>query len=249
MTLFIGCAGWNLRKDQFAEFPLAGTHLQRYASRLNCVEINSSFYRPHRRSSYQRWAASTPSSFRFAVKAPKQITHIDRLVNSESRIEQFSQEVSGLGEKLGPILVQLPPSLAFDCACCERFFCELRTRFTGPIVCEPRHISWFGPEAEALLRTFLIARVAADPALTPLAAVPEGCRHHCYFRWHGSPRMYYSSYGEESLETLARQTMAVLPDAQSVWCLFDNTAEGAALRNALTLGERLAAATMTGVCT
>src|ERR1700761_7871846 len=111
MALFVGCAGWNLRKELVESFPLDGTHLQRYAARLNCVEINSSFYRSHRKTTYERWAASTPADFRFSVKLPKHITHVCRLVDVERHIRQFVDETSGLGSKLGPILVQLPPSL------------------------------------------------------------------------------------------------------------------------------------------
>ncbi len=92
MALFIGCAGWNLRKEFSDEFSGNGTHLERYAQRFNAVEINSSFYRPHRISTYQRWADATPNNFRFTVKLPKQITHIEHLVNVESLIETFVLE-------------------------------------------------------------------------------------------------------------------------------------------------------------
>ena len=111
MAIFIGCAGWNLRKEHAENFPALGTHLERYAGRLNSVEINSSFYRSHRTSTYQRWAASTPPGFRFAVKLPKEISHVARLVSVEPQVHQFLAETSGLGDKLGPILVQLPPSV------------------------------------------------------------------------------------------------------------------------------------------
>jgi uncharacterized protein YecE (DUF72 family) len=237
MSIFIGCAGWTLRKEHAAHFPSAGTHLERYAGRLNCVEINSSFYRSHRMRTYQRWAESTPSGFRFAVKLPKQVTHVRRLVDVRPQVEQFLAETSGLGDKLGPILVQLPPSLEFDAPTIEGFFRDLRAHSGASIVCEPRHSSWFRQDAEALMEAYMIDRVAADPSIVPEAAVPGGCRQDCYFRWHGSPRTYYSAYDEQALGTLARQLLAFATRARSVWCIFDNTAEGAALTNALALDE------------
>jgi len=79
----VGCAGWALTKANQAAFPAEGTHLQRYAGRLNAVEINSSFYRPHRLATYEQWAASVPATFRFAVKLPKAITHDQRLVAAD----------------------------------------------------------------------------------------------------------------------------------------------------------------------
>jgi uncharacterized protein YecE (DUF72 family) len=209
----------------------------RYASRLNGVEINSSFYRPHRIGTYQRWAESTPEGFRFAVKLPKQITHVQRLVDVQPQIDRFAAEVSGLGGKLGPILIQLPPSLAFDECRFTPCFRRLRQAFEGALVCEPRHASWFRPEADAMLREFQIARVAADPSVVAEAANPGGERTCGYFRWHGSPRMYYSNYEPIALQNLVQRMQTLMPLAKQVWCVFDNTAEGAALLNALSVWE------------
>ncbi len=128
MAIFIGVAGWNLRKECAEHFPCSGTHLERYAGRMNCVEINSSFHRPHRLKTYQRWAEGTPSGFRFSVKLPKEITHVHRLVGAATELDKFLDEASGLGEKLGALLVQLPPSLAFDETVAELFFRDLRSR-------------------------------------------------------------------------------------------------------------------------
>ena len=130
----VGCAGWAIRREHSGRFANIGTHLQRYATLFNCVEVNSCFYRPHRFSTYERWAASVPDDFRFAVKLPKVITHELRLVGAEPALEQFLGETSGLGIKRGPILVQLAPSFAFDADSAEPFFKELRNRFEGDVV-------------------------------------------------------------------------------------------------------------------
>jgi len=124
----VGCAGWSLRQEHAAHFAEEGSHLERYARTFSVVEINSSFYRPHRRATYERWAASVPPDFRFAVKMPKQITHELRLVNSREPLHRFLDEAGALGAKLGPLLVQLPPSLSFDEQNAAAFFCDVARR-------------------------------------------------------------------------------------------------------------------------
>ena len=143
------------------------SHLERYASRLRCTEINSSFHRPHRRATWERWAATTPEDFRFAVKAPKAITHIAKLVNTGGALLEFFEAVGGLGHKLGPVLVQLPPKLSFDEGVAHEFFTTLRELHRGAVVLEPRHPSWFTASVDRLLRSFEIARAAADPPKVP----------------------------------------------------------------------------------
>lgn len=238
--LRIGTAGWTIPRNEGARAPGPGTHLERYARVLPCAEINSSFHRSHRLTTWQRWAGSTPPDFRFTVKLPKMITHIARLVIDPAALDAFAAETAGLGDKMGVILVQLPPSLALDEACpATEFFEALRDRLPHPIALEPRHPSWFTPAAEALLREHRIARVAADPARNPQAVsvalpLPGGWRGLTYYRLHGSPRMYYSPYAPEYLETLAR-LIARSSGEHDTWVIFDNTAAGHAFGNALDL--------------
>ncbi|GEO18613.1 DUF72 domain-containing protein [Microvirga aerophila] len=230
----IGTAAWSIPKEHAAPFPVAGSHLERYGAVLNAVEINSSFYRPHRTATYERWAASVPDDFRFAVKVPKAITHERRLKDVGDLLDRFLSEISGLGPKLGPLLVQLPPRLSFQPEVADRFLSDLRSRVECRIVCEPRHASWFTPEVEALLAQLRIARVAADPAPVPGADEPGGWRGLSYYRLHGSPKIYYSAYSAEYLaaiaEVLARDAAAGI----ETWSIFDNTAAFAATGDALT---------------
>jgi len=234
-AIYVGCAGWSLPKAEQDAFPVEGAHLQRYAARFPAVEINSSFYRPHRPTTYARWAASVPEGFRFAVKAPKAITHQRRLVGAEDLLEEFLAQISALGEKLGCVLVQLPPSLAFDRSTVETFMEGFRARHTGAVVLEPRHDSWFTASVGALLEEHQVGRVAADPARVPAAGEPGGWPGTVYFRLHGSPRVYYSAYDTACLHSLATQLHAVAEGADNVWCIFDNTALGAATANSLEL--------------
>ena len=235
----VGCAGWSIPQEHAARFADAGSHLERYAGRFPAVEINSSFYRPHRPATYSRWAASVPEGFQFAVKVPREITHTRRLTNSGELVERFLSECQMLGASLGPLLVQLPPSLAFDRAVVPAFFERLRESFTGRIACEPRHPTWFSADAEQVLTRFQIARVAADPAVVPAAAQPGGWDGLIYYRLHGSPRVYYSAYAPSCLETLA-ETLGAASRSAPTWCIFDNTALGAATDDALAVIARLA---------
>lgn len=233
----IGTAGWSIPKGHGAAFPAAGSHLERYARVLKAVEINSSFYRPHRPATYARWAASVPPGFRFAVKVPRAVTHERRLVDAMAPLERFLDEVSALGPALGPLLVQLPPSLRHDAAVVEAFLHSLRERFTGEVACEPRHASWFTDAAEASLSTFHVARVAADPAVVPRAAEPGGWAGLVYVRLHGSPEMYRSTYPPEALDAVAARLRMAMAAGQACWCIFDNTALGEAAGNALDLSR------------
>jgi uncharacterized protein YecE (DUF72 family) len=235
----IGTAGWQIPGLLRGQFPDTGSTLQRYAARFPGVEINSTFYRPHRPTTLERWAVDTPDGFRFAVKAPKVVTHEKRLEGAEEALAAFLDQMVPLRAKLGPILVQLPPSLSFDRAVAERFFADFRARFDGEIACEPRHASWFGDEAHALLVGMKVARVAADPALIPAAAAPGGWSGLQYWRLHGSPRMYWSAYGPERIADLAAAVRA------PAWVMFDNTASGAATGDALALMQAISSSPAT----
>jgi uncharacterized protein YecE (DUF72 family) len=230
----IGTAGWSIPAALKPRFPGGGSQLERYGARLNAVEINTSFYRPHQRKTYERWAASVPEDFRFSVKLPRSITHERRLTDFADPLRRFLDEVGGLGGKLGVILAQLPPSLAFSAPCAEALFAALSAH---AVACEPRHASWFTPTAQALMRRHQVARVAADPPRHSQDGVPGGHPGLAYYRWHGSPRLYWSAYDQDRLAALAQAAQD--SEARQVWCIFDNTAGGAALDDALRLAAAI----------
>jgi uncharacterized protein YecE (DUF72 family) len=235
--IFIGTAGWSLPADQRESFGDGDSMLARYATRFDCVEINSSFHRRHRPATWQRWADSVPADFRFSVKVPKTITHERKLVDCHDLIAELGDDICGLGAKLAVLLVQLPPKLAFSAREAERFFIALAALGRTQIVCEPRHPSWFEAESERMLGDLKISRVAADPPPVPAAAAPGGWDGFAYWRLHGSPRMYRSSYDDGRLADYARAMAARRP----AWCIFDNTASSAATGDALALKSLLAA--------
>lgn len=233
--IFIGTAGWSLPHASARYFPGHGSHLQRYAQRLNCAEINSSFYRSHARTTYERWAGAVPATFRFAVKIPKAITHDAKLKRVRVPLRKFLDEIKGLGRSLGPLLMQLPPSFVFDAKVARRFYLLLRDWHRGPVVIEPRHISWFATDSKCLLAKYRISQVTADPALTADLTVPNlgrGTLH--YSRLHGSPRTYWSNYSFPYLRELAKRVEG-MKSTVTVWIIFDNTAAGCATANALQL--------------
>jgi uncharacterized protein YecE (DUF72 family) len=234
VAIHIGTAGWNIPRAHRDRFPARGAQLERYAWKLNGAEINTSFYRPHARTTYEKWAAVVPVGFKFAVKMPKVISHERLLLRVREPLERFLDEVDGLGGKLGPLLLQLPPSFAFNPRTVGRFLELLRKRHAGGVVCEPRHATWSRRGAERLLERFEVARVASDPARASGLDVPGGWPGLTYFRCHGSPRMYFSTYSPEWLTRLA-ETVGKTPSGTDAWCIFDNTGSGAAAGNAVEL--------------
>ena len=246
----IGTAGWSIPRESAPDLPGEGSHLARYARGLPMGEINSSFYRPHAPALYARWAAQVPPGFRFAVKLPKAVTHDARLRAARAPLAAFATQVAGLGEALGVLLVQLPPSLVFEVRAVRGFLALLAEAFPAVgagsvfVACEPRHASWLTPAADGVLAAARVARVAADPFRVPEAARPggwlgpagDGAGADLYWRWHGAPRMYWSRYGDDWLQAAAAE-LARWPAGTRHWVVFDNTAGGGAMPNALALAR------------
>jgi uncharacterized protein YecE (DUF72 family) len=237
----VGCAGWSIPKQSSSHFTGAGSHLNRYSEFFNCCEINSSFYRSHKPETWERWASSVPAGFRFSVKLPKTITHESKLSGGYDVLSPFFEQIHLLKYKLGPVLIQLPPSLQFDFVRSKAFLTLLRDIYSGPVALEPRHSSWFEDRADLLLQEFHVARVAADPPCVSIAGMPGGDASLVYFRLHGSPRKYYSAYSRDFLNRLGTQ-LTSLARTTEVWCVFDNTASGYAIENARQLISRIGAA-------
>ena len=204
------------------------------------MEINSTFYRPHQPGTFERWAASVPNKFRFSVKIPRAVTHDQRLTRSAGLLGEFLDSLAPLGSRLGCLLVQLPPTLAFDGRVARNFFTVLRKRFDRGVALEPRHVSWLESKADRLLEEFEVARVAADPPRGEGGDEPGGWHGLVYFRLHGSPRVYYSDYEPVFLDGLAAKLLDWRRRRIPSWCVFDNTAHGAATGNALSVVDRIA---------
>jgi uncharacterized protein YecE (DUF72 family) len=238
-SIFVGIAGWANPPYERDKRAPGQSHLQHYATLFNAVEINSSFYRSHQRSTYERWSASTPAGFGFSVKAPRSVTHDCGLRRCRSELDQFLQEIAGLGRKLKVILVQTPASLEYDPRVAERFLKSLLAGCSAQIALEPRHPSWFAPRVQSKLSEIGVSRVVADPAKIAGAGRPPDAAHLVYYRLHGSPRMYYSAYTPEYSTQLSNEIRTFAARAAEIWCLFDNTARHASWGNALYLRHSL----------
>lgn len=223
----IATAAWSIPKKVANRFAQEGSGLTRYASVFDGVEINSTFYRRHKTSTFARWAESVPDSFRFAVKIPKEISHTRAMKDIAKPFDTFLEDIAPLGAKRGPLLCQLPPSLAFDADLLETAFKTIRNADDGPIVIEVRHKSWASAQALDLLRRYAIDRVLADPA--PVWPPEDFDTPAKYVRLHGKPKIYYSSYTDDEINAFSA---LLAPDS---WCVFDNTASGSAIENALSM--------------
>jgi uncharacterized protein YecE (DUF72 family) len=232
--LRIGTAGWTIPRADADLFPREGSSLERYASRFSAVEINSSFHRSHRASTWERWRDSVPAHFRFSVKLTKLITHQRKLVDCDALLSEFLEEANVLGDKLAVLLVQLPPKLSFEAAVAGQFFDALNQQTQAAITCEPRHPSWFTQEADDLLVSLRVARVAADPAICESASRPGGWLGINYWRLHGSPQIYRSSYSDR-IPSYRDRIADAAAESSDTWCIFDNTASSAATSDALAL--------------
>jgi uncharacterized protein YecE (DUF72 family) len=233
----VGISGWSYKSWRGIFYPKelrVADHL-RYASRaFPTIELNGSFYSLQRPASYRAWFEATPDDFVFAIKGSRYITHLKRLQNVEEGLANFfASGLLELGGKLGPILWQLPPKLAFDAARLRGFFELLprshadaaklarghAPRFADRVAfgsggaarlryaLEFRHSSFVCPEAIELLRAYGVAPCVADTAgLYPL--VEDLCADFVYVRLHGAERLYTSGYTEPELSDWAARISA-----------------------------------------
>lgn len=223
----VGTAGWSVDR-KVERFVQKGSMLERYASVFGGVEVNSSFYRRHRTATWERWHDAVPKDFRFAVKMARTVTHERGLVDAENEVDLFFADVAPLGDKLGPVFLQLPPKLGFDPAVAVAFFQCVRRHWTGRVEIEPRHVSWSEGAALKVLKHHDIGLVYADPQGEALRQAANDTQAS-YFRLHGSPKVYFSAYAADELNSFA---MLLRSDS---WCIFDNTASGAAMTDGIQM--------------
>lgn len=234
--LRVGTSGWTYRHWQGPFYPPglpARRWLEFYAREFDTVELNSPFYRIPPRSTFESWRRRTPEGFLFAVKASRQITHVRRLREPQRELEWFLSSARGLGEKLGPVLFQLPPGMRADPELLAQF---LRTLPPGRYVLEFRHASWFCEEVYALLRDHNVALCISDSPRWPCPRVITA--DFLYVRLHGHERLYASRYGPEELRAWAELVREHLPRGDA-FVYFDNDYAAHAVFNARELRQLL----------
>lgn len=232
MDVRIGTAGWSIPKEFKKHFPEEESQLASYSQVLNCVEINSTFSNIHQASTFEKWALLTPDDFEFSLKLHRSFTHESELKPKVSDLKNNLLLMGHLGRKWKVLLLQFPGKQKFHEKRVGRLYDSIRKFYDGAIVVEPRNLSWLSKESSALLKEFKISKVIADP---------ERCPHNIknilstggitYFRLHGNPVIYKSSYNRSYLKKLSQD----LSLYKKAWCIFDNTAMGKATGNALTL--------------
>lgn len=231
----IGTAGWAIPKEFQDSFPTDGGHLQRYSRVFNCVEINSTFSKIHRASTFAKWFESTPEDFEFSLKLHRSFTHGSDLKPRVKDLKSNLELMKHLGQKWSVLLLQFPSKQNFDEKRMGRFYSLIRRHYEGKLVVEPRNTSWLSVEARKLMKEFKVSKVIADP---------ERCPHRTkdilrsgeitYYRLHGTPDIYRSSYSRAFLKSLKTD----LIQYDNPWCIFDNTTLGKATGNALELLRR-----------
>ena len=230
----IGTSGWHYDhwRDRFYPEKLTRAEwLEFYTGHFNTVELNNSFYRLPSETAFANWYNSSPPNFTFAVKVSRFITHIKRLKNSEEAVEKFITRARILGEKLGPLLYQLPPNMHRNDEVLESFLSNLPRRMRH--VLEFRHQSWLEEKVFEILRKYNIGLcVFGMPSFScPLVATTD----FAYIRFHGSSGLYFSCYSDEELTGWSKRLADLAANLKAVYIYFNNDAEAFAVRNAMTL--------------
>lgn len=232
MPLLIGTSGWQYRdwRDDFYPPGLVQRRwLEYYSEQFPTVEVNNAFYRLPERTVFQGWRERTPAGFVIAVKASRYLTHVRRLREPAEQVRRLMDRVSGLGERLGPILLQLPPTMRADAELlsdCLRCF-PAGTR----VAVEPRHPSWFGDGTRAALERNGAALCWADRRgrpVTPLWRTTDWA----YLRLHEGRAADWPRYGRRSLATWVARLADQWPHRAQAYVYFNNDQNGAAVRDA-----------------
>jgi uncharacterized protein YecE (DUF72 family) len=235
--IFIGTSGWSYAewKTLFYSSIPQRSWLRHYATRFGAVEVNATFYHLLRASTFERWRDETPEGFRFAIKGNRFLTHRKRLADPAVSIAKDRERASALGEKLAVVLWQTPRSLPSDIDSLKAFLDALASWPEARHAVEFRHERWFTDDVAVCLAASRVAACQSDAADWPLwDAVTTDL---AYVRLHGHERTYCSAYSAQQLSAWARRVRLWRGEGRDVHVYFDNTADGAAVRDA----ERLRA--------
>jgi uncharacterized protein YecE (DUF72 family) len=234
--LRIGTSGWSYQHWKGVFYPEdlpASKWLKYYSEHFDTVELNASFYRLFPRKTFEGWAAKAPNDFRYAVKMWRGITHLKRLKVAEESLKDVCNRMEGLGKAIGPILIQLPPSLHLDLDRLESFI-KLLPQVSGfRYVLEVRHSSWFVDEFWELMNRYRIAFCIADAPGKPF--LRKVTTDFVYVRFHGEKAIYAGKYSEPTLRNWASFLLEVLNQGKDVYAYFNNDMSGYAVTDAKEL--------------
>jgi uncharacterized protein YecE (DUF72 family) len=245
MTLFVGTSGWQYRDWRGVLYP-AGLPVRRwleeYAAGFATVEVNNAFYRLPAPETFAAWRERVPGDFVVAVKASRFLTHVKRLRDPEEPVRRLLTHAAGLGDRLGPVLLQLPPTLRADAglldACLACFPAHVR------VAVEPRHDSWWTPEVADVLAARGAALCWADVRARPVTPLWRTADWG-YVRFHQGRARDRPRYGRRSLSTWVTRIGAAWPDDQDVYAYFNNDPNAAAVHDAITFAGLARTASLT----
>ncbi len=236
----IGTSGWVYPHWRGVLYPNGlpqSRWYARYAEAFDTVEVNTSFYRLPSEEAFDRWREQAPAGFLYAVKASRYITHVKRLKQVEEPLERFLARARRLGEKLGPILWQLPPNWNADPERLETFAALLPTDLVHAF--EFRDPRWFVEPLQRILEQHNLAFCIFDMPGLPCPTWVTG--NVVYLRFHGSGAVYGGMYGPDALRPWAANIRRWLDEGRTVYAYFNNDAFGCAVRDAQTLKHLLEA--------
>ncbi|MEJ1201920.1 MULTISPECIES: DUF72 domain-containing protein [unclassified Streptomyces] len=245
MTLFVGTSGWQYRDWRDVLYPPGlpvRLWLERYAAGFATVEINNAFYRLPSRETFEAWRDRVPADFVVAVKASRYLTHIKRLRDPEEPVDRLMTHAAGLGDRLGPVLLQLPPTLRGDAALLDA--CLACFPPGTRVAVEPRHESWWTPEVREVLTARGAALCWADVRARPVAPLWR-TTDWGYVRFHQGRAAAWPHYGHRSLATWVDRIANTWPDDHDVYAYFNNDPNGAAVRDATAFARLAQAARLT----
>jgi uncharacterized protein YecE (DUF72 family) len=233
-TVRIGCSGWIYRHWRGAFYPEKMAQrlwFDHYAATFDTVELNTSFYHLPKPETFAKWRDQAPAGFRYAVKAPRFITHMKKLKDCDEPVAEFLSRARNLGEALGPLLYQLPPRWAYNRARLQDFIALLPADLTH--VFEFREPSWLTKEVLALLDSSGVSFCAHD--MTGARTERWAAGPIAYVRFHGGEGKYWGRYPDEGLLAWADWLVAEASGGRDVWCYFNNDIYAHAIHDALTL--------------
>jgi uncharacterized protein YecE (DUF72 family) len=240
--IFIGTSGWNYKESKGIFYPenlRAADYLTYNSKVFNATEINTSFYHMPRMATVKGWMDKVSPEFKFCPKISKYITHIKRLKEPEEPLSRFFEVFEQMQPVMGPVLIQLPPSLKFEYDIAGHFYKELKKHYRNyDFAMEVRHKTWLDTDSIALLTKYKIALVVSQSGIGfPYAEIPTG--KNIYLRFHGPEKLYASGYSDEVLREYANKLIGWEKEGHLVWAFFNN-GWAYAVKNALTLKSMVA---------
>jgi uncharacterized protein YecE (DUF72 family) len=238
MPTRVGTCGWQYDdwRDAFYRGAPKSSWLSEYAKSFDTVECDNAFYRLPTRETFAKWAAALPDGFTMAVKASRFLTHIKRLTDPAEPVQRLLQSCEGLGDRLGAILLQLPPTLHIELARLDATLACFPSSIR--VAVEPRHESWWTDDLRRLLEKRGAALTWADRLGRPVAPLWRTA-DWAYVRLHEGRAHPWPNYGDAALRTWHGRVAENWPRNADVFVYFNNDPGAAAIRNAQTF-ERIA---------